>query len=163
MSALQLERHFFSRIELKSKGDGKPECTARVRATVGVAQATDNPRRFQLSLSVVIDQNPDTRVPVTYEGSTEVVGFFTVNDSYSEDPLRLVSVSGASMLYAAARELFCNLTSRGPFQMLTLPMSAFQPLQAVSAQTSAALGSVEAARPKAATIRAELRKRLQRK
>lgn len=133
MSALTLEKHFFSRIELRPNPTAKPEGSLRTVCTVTMGQAAEDPLHFQLTLSTVFEDEPNAVSKPYYSGAIEVVGFFRVSPLYKEDHLRLVHISGASLLYGAVRELLCNLTARGPWPMVTLPTMSFSP---VPTQTS---------------------------
>lgn len=126
-SNLLLERHFFSRIELRPNAGAKPEGIYRVNCNLTIGQASDHARRFQNTLLITLDQDPASTCPAFYSGVIEIVGLFRVADAYAEDPARLVHVSGSSLLYGAARELVCNLSARGPWPMMTLPTMNFTP------------------------------------
>jgi len=52
------------------------------------------------------------------------IGFFSVNAEW-KDPLKLLEVTGASILYAAAREFLITITSRGPWGAIMLPTTSF--------------------------------------
>jgi preprotein translocase subunit SecB len=136
-SALLLERHFFSRLELKPNAGAKPDGIYRVSCNLAIGQAADQPRRFQVTLTVSIDQNPASKSPPYYSGVIEIVGFFRVADEYPDDPARLVHVSGSALLYGAVRELMCNLTARGPWPMVTLPTMNFTPEPASGSESTA--------------------------
>jgi preprotein translocase subunit SecB len=137
MSALLLDRHFFTSIELKPNPDAKPEGELRVTCNLAMGHATDDPLRYQATLKVDLQDNPDSPSKPYYFGSLEVVGFFRVSPAYKDDPDKLVNISGASLLYGSIRELVCNLTARGPWGMVTLPTVNFtpQPAPAVPAET----------------------------
>lgn len=124
MSSLTLERHFFTSINLQSNEGAKPGDSFNVRCNQNVRRATEDDRRFQVTVEVALEPKPDSESVPYYSGGVSVVGFFKVADDF-DDPLRLVVVSGSSLLYAAARELICNLTARGPHPMVTLPTISF--------------------------------------
>lgn len=139
MSALLLDRHFFSGIELKPNPDAKAEGKLRVTCNLAVNRATDDPHRYQATLKVDLQDDADSPSKPYYSGSLEVVGFFRVSPAYKDDPDKLVNISGASLLYGSIREMVCNLTARGPWGMVTLPTVNFtpQPAAAVPAETKA--------------------------
>ena len=126
-SALLLEKHFFSKLELKPNLDAKPEGSFSLACAVTIAKAADDPSRYQITLKSTISPDPKTAALPYYSGEIEVVGFFRIAQGYNEDPDRLASISGASVLFGAVRELFCNLTARGPWPMVTLPTMNFTP------------------------------------
>src|ERR1017187_10378335 len=54
--------------------------------------------------------------------STGYAGFFAVDPAYPVEKVpMLVETNAPSVLYGAAREMFCNLTARGPWGMVALP------------------------------------------
>ena len=68
---------------------------------------------------------------ITCVFSVEIDGYFTVKKEFVEKSLfeahRLINVTGASMLYSAAREHVLTLTSRGTTHGVLLPTVAFAP------------------------------------
>ncbi len=143
MSALLLDRHFFTRVELKANPDAKAEGKLRVTCNLSMGHATADPLRYQATLKVDLQEDPDSPPKPYYSGSLEVVGFFRVSPAYKDDPDKLVNISGASLLYGSIRELVCNLTARGPWGMVTLPTVNFTPQTAavVPAETKALVPS----------------------
>lgn len=84
----------------------------------------DRERAWFLLLSVTVGADPEAKRP-PYLAQIEVSGLYQVHESYSGDPERLVRITGASILYGAAREMLCNITSRCDHGMLTLPSVSF--------------------------------------
>jgi preprotein translocase subunit SecB len=120
MSALQLERHFFTRIDLRSIPEGKRENATQIITTVTKKRAKADPSRFQITLVARVEQAPEAKGSPFYLGEVEIVGLFRVAAEYSDDPDKLAGCNGASLLFGAVRELLCNLTARGPWPMLTV-------------------------------------------
>jgi preprotein translocase subunit SecB len=137
-SALRLERHFFTRIELCPDGEAKPEGKYQVQWTLALAQASDDANRYQVTLTVRVNQDPASTAKTFYTGVFEIVGFFTVAKGCPQEPSFFVQVSGASLLYSAVRELVCNLTARGPWPMISLPTVNFTPQPEAFVQTKVA-------------------------
>jgi preprotein translocase subunit SecB len=52
------------------------------------------------------------------------VGFFEVNSDWP-DPIKLLEINGATILYSAAREFLITITSRGPWGAIPLPATSF--------------------------------------
>jgi preprotein translocase subunit SecB len=130
MTALLLERHFFTRLELRTTSNPKPDGILQTKSNLSIGQAQDNSRRYQLTLTVNLTEDAEhPEKQPTYVGVVQIVGIFRVADAYPDDPIRLVHISGASMLYGAVRELVCNLTARGPYPMVTLATMNFQDTQ----------------------------------
>jgi preprotein translocase subunit SecB len=63
--------------------------------------------------------------PPPYTGRIIARGVYEVHPEYPYDAERLIRITGASMLYGAAREMVSTLTARGPNGMLTLPSVSF--------------------------------------
>ena len=55
-----------------------------------------------------------------------VVGLFTIDKKFP-DHEKLLRVTGASMLYSAAREFIITVTSRGPWSEVIIPTVSFLP------------------------------------
>ncbi len=124
-SPLRLDRHFVSHIHVDAspgathKGelrvDVKPTCTQRKK---------DDPLQWMVSLRVEFATTG--KEPPAYSGNCEFVGLFTVSDKFPKDKVeQLVRVNGASLLYAAAREMIAGITARGPWPMIILPSVSF--------------------------------------
>lgn len=140
ISVLQLERHFFTLIELKTNPDAKAEGVQNVVCTLEIKKASDDVRRHQVTLKVKIEKDEGSLASPYYSGIVEVVGFFKVAENCKHDVDKLVHISGASVLYGSVRELVCNLTARGPWPMVTLPTMNFTP-QPVAAGPSETKGA----------------------
>lgn len=54
-----------------------------------------------------------------------VVGIFRIADQDHPDPEKLLKITGASILYSAAREFLITITSRGPWLKTVLPTVSF--------------------------------------
>lgn len=123
-SALQLERYFFSRIELNAHTDADPRMEPTLQCHVEVGVAVDNPRRFQVTLQLKL-LTPEKQA-AGYTGEFQVVGFFQVLDGWPpEQILPLVETNGPAMLYGALREMIYTLTARGPWPAVTLKSVTF--------------------------------------
>lgn len=89
-----------------------------------VTPVKDNPLQWcvylQIKLTAVEGQKPPP-----YSGCILARGIYEVHKQYAHDPGRLVRITGASMLYGAAREMITSVTARGPHGMLTLPSVSF--------------------------------------
>lgn len=123
-SPLQLERYFFSKIQIDAHLDGDPKVANIMDSEVETGQALENSRRFQVVLRLKL-RAPEKR-QTTYTGEFHAVGFFHVVDDWPEKALsQLVETNGAALLYGAIRETLCNLTSRGPWPAITLKSVTF--------------------------------------
>ena len=127
MSSLLLKKHFFSKIELRPNHDSKPDGLNRVTCRMGIGKAIEDAKSYQVTLTINLEQDPVSKEKPHYLGSFEMVGFFAVEPMFKGDPDKLVQISGSSLLYAAVREMVCNLTARGPWPMVCLPTINFTP------------------------------------
>jgi preprotein translocase subunit SecB len=127
-SPLLLERHFFSKIALDAHLDPPLDRDNVLRCQMEVAQAADNPRRFQVVLKLGLESRLEKRS--AYTGEIHAVGFFRVVDDYPDDKIpTLVQTNGSALLYGAIRELVINLTSRGPWPPIVLKSVTFLPVE----------------------------------
>jgi|ERR1051325_4522652 preprotein translocase subunit SecB len=123
-SPLQLERHFFTRIQLEANPGGKPELGNLLHSQVEVGRAPEDQKRFQVVLRLKLQSPADGQA--CYTGQIDAVGLFRVVDSWPEDRiLDLVQANGAALVFGAIREMVCNLTARGPWPQVTLQTVTF--------------------------------------
>jgi len=93
------------------------------RTKVDVIKTKENNGNYQVSLSISsYPESEEKRTAYTVE--LIAIGFFSVNAEW-KDPLKLLEVTGASILYAAAREFLITITSRGPWGAIMLPTTVF--------------------------------------
>ena len=125
-SPLQLERYFFSRIQLDAHADAGAQPGYDLECSVEVGRANDNPRRFQVKLKIGL--HPPGKTAAQYTGEFEIVGFFQVAKTWPDDQVsRLVEANGPAVLFGALREMIANLTARGPWPQITLHSVTFVP------------------------------------
>jgi preprotein translocase subunit SecB len=117
-SPLILDRHFFSKVEVNSHVDGQIGTPNLLHCQLELGQAPDDKNLFQLVLRLKIASPPDKKP--TYTGEIHAVGLFRVIDNWPNDKANLIETYGASVLFAAIRELLMNLTSRGPWPPVLL-------------------------------------------
>lgn len=123
-SPLQLEQHFFTRIELQAHPEADPETQAQFETHVVCARHEDDPRRWMITLTAFTADDEESVSP--YTGEIEIIGMFKVNDDYPEEKMaKMAHVNGAALLYGSVRELLANLTARGPFPQVMLPTATF--------------------------------------
>lgn len=132
-SPLQLEKYFCTEATLKANPnfkpedfkDGKIDFTGKSNVKVGTSK--NNPHEFQVILNIKIE--PVDERPLPYDATLELVGFFNVDTTLAADAaVDLARVTGASILYSAAREFLLTLMSRGPWEPLMLPTISFTEL-----------------------------------
>jgi preprotein translocase subunit SecB len=123
-SPLQLERHFFTKVQIDANPVGKVGDPNQLNCEVEVGTAEGDPKRFQLTmrlrlLSAAGDQ-------ACYTGEVHAVGLFRVVDSWpTEKVLTLVQANGSALLYGAIRELLLSITARGPWPPVLLMSVTF--------------------------------------
>ncbi len=124
-SPLQLEQYFFTRIELHAHPEAHPEQETGFAVDVNCARHEEDPRRWMITLTVVLKGEEDDSPPA-YTGDFEIVGMFRVTDEYPEDNApKLAHINGAAILYGTVREMVTNMTARGPFPPILLPTATF--------------------------------------
>ncbi len=89
---------------------------------------TDAKNVFQLAVNISLEPKDDEHI-IPYITNLVVIGIFSVAENW-EDKIKLLKITGASMLYGAAREFLITITSRGPWDAYKLPTFSF--LQAYS-------------------------------
>jgi len=82
-------------------------------------------RKWIVELHISLGNSAETRNPPPYEGLVRIRGFFEVHADYPNDPRRLIEITGASILYGAAREMLANMTARSSNGIVSLPSVAF--------------------------------------
>lgn len=125
-SPLQLERYYLTAVHLdcNDRLQAKETPQIQVESTVGLAVHGEDARRWKVILTV--NFKPLTESEAPYKGSASFTGFFAVVPEYPTEKVpMLVETNAPSVLYAAIRELLCNLTARGPMPMVTLPTQSF--------------------------------------
>ncbi|MCP5487629.1 MAG: protein-export chaperone SecB [Verrucomicrobia bacterium] len=126
-SPLLLECHYFTRVNVEAAADvDSAEADAGVfKHRIDCKRHKEESRRFMLTLGLKRVAGKKEGTP-HYTWEIEVVGFLTVDAEYPEEKVEaLVKVNGPAVLYAAAREMVANITSRGPFPAVNLPTVTF--------------------------------------
>lgn len=123
-SPLQLERHFFSKVQIDAGPANKPGVANALRCELEIGQAVDDPKRFQVVLRLKLLPPPDNTA--SYTGEIHAVGLFKVVDGWPENRVgELVESNGAAFLYGSIREMVLNVTARGPWPAITLGTVTF--------------------------------------
>jgi preprotein translocase subunit SecB len=123
---LRLERHYYEEVHTRLNPDLKPSeipTPFEVGLWSSVLENKEDPFKFMLKMRIVVPYPPQETIPI--QGSFEIVGFFTVEESVPKDQrASLVKVTGGAMLYSAAREFVLLVTFRTtlfpPFYLPTL-------------------------------------------
>jgi preprotein translocase subunit SecB len=130
-SPLQLEAYYLTAVHLDSNENAQVkdgQIAWSVESVVSIAEHKQDPRRWKVGLLVKFKPAEGDVKP--YEGSASFTGFFAVDTTYPDEKMKmLVETNAPSVLYGAAREMFSNLTARGPWPMVMLPTKSFYPVK----------------------------------
>lgn len=124
---LQLERSFFTRVEIAADPQHTPGrfgLEVKTAQTIGSTSQDGSHWIVEISISVAGKEG----MPVApYRINLHCVGTFAFSDATISDveKERLLAVTGASILYSQAREYLLMLTARGPWGPLQLPTVSF--------------------------------------
>lgn len=128
MPPLQLEQSLISRLRVDANGDHVPgsDDESQIETRVAISSVPTSSGRWHVQLEVQIVPSKDK--PGPYEIEIKVHGFFLVHPTVPPAAVRqLLGVTGASILYSAAREHLLLVTGRGPWGALQLPTTSFAP------------------------------------
>ncbi len=141
-SPLLLERYYLSEVHFEANDAlpaTQPLPDLNLESTVEVRRHSDDERRYRVQLKVNFQPvSPDL---VHQKGTVTFVGYFAVVPTYPLEKVpMLVETNAPSVLFGAAREMFCTITARGPWGMVTLPSQSFyqKPAPPAAENTSAA-------------------------
>jgi preprotein translocase subunit SecB len=123
-SPLQLISQDTLEIAFKASKPGDPFGSGNIEVDREVEQSGEDSNRWAVMLDVTLQQVEDEAAP-PYTGHIKLLGFYKVHEDYKGDAERLIRITGASMLYGAAREMVSYITARSPNGMLTLPSVSF--------------------------------------
>lgn len=124
---LTVKEYFFPFVQVSADAEytpGSPQSNPDFETKVFVDHNPDN-GVYQVNLEI-------TAFPVNEKDNTPysvhliAVGLFTVGKDVP-DPVKLLEITGASILYSAAREFLITITSRGPWPPFFLPTISFMP------------------------------------
>lgn len=119
--SLRLERYFFKSINIEANltTKGTTELGAKMHIDLGVNP--DDACMFQVTIK--LDLVNETQLPPAYKGGCEIFGYFRVGEGQDSNAARTtVAAEGAAMLYDSIREMITNITCRGPWGAVILPL-----------------------------------------
>ncbi|RZU99092.1 protein-export chaperone SecB [Spiribacter vilamensis] len=128
---LQFEHYFFKRLLVDTRlPDGGQaldfEYPLEVSTAIELYPLLGDENRFQLRL--IIERDAADLPPGAYQVEVEVYGIFRASGDQSQaDKEKAVRLTGAPILYDAAREHLLAVTGRGPWPALMLPIASFVP------------------------------------
>jgi preprotein translocase subunit SecB len=135
MPPLLLEQSFISKLRIDaiaahSPGGGDE---SEVETQVSMGQAEDNPERWQVMVELSI--LPNDQKPGPYGVEMRIHGYFRLPPDIPEEQAQhLLGITGASILYSAAREHLLLVTGRGPWGPIQLPTASFAPARAAGSE-----------------------------
>ncbi len=102
-------------------GDGFSADYTKYKSEV---EGVDHDDIWQLTLNISYKPKSDINYP--YSFCITIVGFFELFPKFEEDKkMKILTVSGSSILYGTAREIVRANTSRGPWLEILLPTYSF--------------------------------------
>jgi preprotein translocase subunit SecB len=142
-SRLLLKSYTFRRIEVIASDSPLDETQCHVETKRTFWNAEGKSRDWKILLE--IDFGKDDKKPISYTGSVAVEGFVEVDAEYPEKMVsQLVSITGSSLLFGAAREMIAILTARGPHKPLLLPSISFYDMDKEAAAQKEKAASTDA-------------------
>lgn len=123
-SPLQLLSQDTLEVTIKASAPGDAFGSGNIEVDREVEQSGEDPNRWAVMLDVTLQAVEGEAAP-PYTGHIKLLGFYKVHEDYKGDSDRLIRITGASMLYGAAREMVSYITARSPNGMLTLPSISF--------------------------------------
>jgi len=131
-SPLQLDRSSVGNLTLRvaDRGVAVPD-ELEIEVVPSFGRHNENPLRWLVGIKVTFGRSGDK--PVPYEGEIEYDGVFTIIDESlpEEMQLRLIAITGPSILYSSAREIIASLTARATNGVFLLPSVSFTDQQLV--------------------------------
>jgi preprotein translocase subunit SecB len=126
---LQIKQYFFPHVEITADPQYKPT-KKPINPFFNVKTHVDrDPKNelYQVVLEITVEAEND-KILIPYSIHLIAVGLFHVHPDFTE-PEKLLSITGASIIYSAAREFIITITSRGPWPKFILPTISFAPRQ----------------------------------
>lgn len=131
-SLINCTNYFVTEMSLSSSSTYDPEKAsnlelADLRVESDLSLVKPDEPLWAVALSV--DQNVTAEKNAPYNFVIRLVGFFTIVEGVPKERIdKLLLTNGSSILFAAAREILRDMTSKGPYAPLLLPTLSFFPL-----------------------------------
>lgn len=122
---LKIISYFFPHVSVSADPQFQPsddDYTAHPDVKVGVEHERDD-GLYQVALEITLEPESEKNNQ-PYSVHLVCIGIFSVYPKWP-DPEKLLRITGASILYSAAREFLITITARGPWDMVTLPAVSF--------------------------------------
>ncbi|MDL1965777.1 MAG: protein-export chaperone SecB [Candidatus Desulfofervidus auxilii] len=137
MVPLQLKNYFFTDISIKVNPHFNPNIDnpdGELGLNVSVTPHEQEKNLFQVDLEIRLEPKEDKNI-FPYQIKLVTVGIFEVSPKWpKEEVMDLLKITGASILYSAAREFLLIITSRLPWKPVMLPTVSFTHLKNKSSQ-----------------------------
>jgi len=125
---IQLENFFLNKLHADWVQPKRlpAEITSRVRVNYDVLRHRDEPRRFRLTLKVIV-QSEVAGEKAGYQIASEIVGLFSFPEGMAEDQIQaLVRINGGTILYGILRGEVAAITGSFAGRKFILP-TVFMP------------------------------------
>lgn len=131
-SPISCNNYFVTEINLAANSSYDPDkesdlelADLQVESDITVVKPEDEQRAVILS----VEQNVAREKNAPYNFVIRLVGFFTMVEGLPKERVeQLLLTNGSSILFAAAREILRDMTSKGPYPPLLLPTLSFFPM-----------------------------------
>lgn len=123
-SPLTLHQYFFPCVEVTAdpQAEFKENHEYFFETKVNVLGPNED-KLYQVNLEISsFPEDEDT--PQPYAIRLIAVGVFHVSEKW-DNPMKLLRVNGASILFSSAREFLITITARGPWGAVSLPVLSF--------------------------------------
>jgi preprotein translocase subunit SecB len=129
MAPLQLKNYFFTNISIKVNPEFNPNIDdpdlEELAINVSVTPSEQQENLFQVDLEIKLEPKEDKDI-FPYQIQLVTVGIFEISPEWpKEKVMDLLKITGASILYSAAREFLLITTSRLPWKPVMLPTISF--------------------------------------
>ena len=129
MAPLQLKNYFLTNISIKVNPEFNPNIDdpdlEELAINVSVTPSEQQENLFQVDLEIKLEPKEDKDI-FPYQIQLVTVGIFEISPEWpKEKVMDLLKITGASILYSAAREFLLITTSRLPWKPVMLPTISF--------------------------------------
>jgi preprotein translocase subunit SecB len=131
---LKMVDHFFTRMHVEASTpdiedlDSEKAFDFEIECEVDTRVNTNDEDLYQVVLDVTT--SPKEGYLFAYKMDLQVIGLFRPAEDYEgEDPVSMIEMIGATLLYSAAREFVYTVTMRGPWPAVYLPTTSFIPAE----------------------------------
>jgi len=128
-SPLQLKDYVFVKTKIEANSMDAEKVSKAIAVDTDI-QLSEGKEEGEWMLSLTVQTLDSTEQPSAYKADVVVVGRFDVDPNFPKEKTpRMVAVTGATMLYGAAREMVANITARSVYGIYTLPTTSFVDLE----------------------------------